>query len=75
MTSGIPLIAECEFAGQMKRSQCFKKGMARLIGLNQDLGDDKRGTDYDVVLWTSEAVINRGSMPPEIGIIIVKGRK
>ncbi len=36
------------------------------ISLDHDLGDDRRGTGYDVVLWMEEAVILRGFRPPKI---------
>ena len=32
--------------------------------LDHDLGDDARGTGYDVVLWIEEAVATRGFRPP-----------
>jgi len=34
------------------------------ISLDHDLGDDERGTGYDVVLWIEEAVALRGFHPP-----------
>lgn len=34
------------------------------ISLDHDLGDDNRGTGYDVVLWIEEAVIVRNFWPP-----------
>lgn len=36
------------------------------ISLDHDLGDDVRGTGYDVVLWIEEAVITRGFVPPRM---------
>ena len=36
------------------------------ISLDHDLGDDKRGTGYDVILWIEEAVALRGFSPPII---------
>lgn len=36
------------------------------ISLDHDLGDDQRGTGYDVVLWIEEAVVTRGFKPPKI---------
>lgn len=38
------------------------------ISLDHDLGDDARGTGYDVVLWIEEAVTTRGFMPPKIAV-------
>ena len=40
----------------------------REISLDHDLGDDDRGTGYDVVLWIEEAVATRGFKPPEIRV-------
>jgi hypothetical protein len=34
--------------------------------LDHDLGDDSRGTGYDVVLWVEEAVALRGFKPPKM---------
>lgn len=34
------------------------------ISLDHDLGDDERGTGYDVVLWIEEAVVLHGFTPP-----------
>ena len=34
------------------------------VSLDHDLGDDERGTGYDVVLWVEEAVATRGFIPP-----------
>lgn len=36
------------------------------LSLDHDLGDDERGTGYDVVLWIEEAVMTRGFKPPKI---------
>lgn len=38
------------------------------ISLDHDLGDDERGTGYDVVLWIEEAVVARGFRPPRIRV-------
>jgi hypothetical protein len=38
------------------------------ISLDHDLGDDQRGTGYDVILWIEEAVITRGFVPPKISV-------
>ncbi len=34
------------------------------LSLDHDLGDDARGTGYDVVLWIEEAVATLGFKPP-----------
>jgi hypothetical protein len=41
-------------------------GMVQEISLDHDLGDDIRGTGYDVVLWIEEAVALHGFTPPVI---------
>jgi len=42
----------------------LKSGDVTEISLDHDLGDDERGTGYDVVLWIEEAVITQGFKPP-----------
>ena len=34
------------------------------LSLDHDLGDDDRGTGYDVILWVEEAVATRAFVPP-----------
>lgn len=41
-----------------------KKGVVSEIGLDHDLRDDIRGTDYDVILWTEKDVITKDFKPP-----------
>lgn len=43
-------------------------GIVSEISLDHDLGDDNRGTGYDVILWIEEAVANRGFQPPLIKV-------
>lgn len=38
------------------------------ISLDHDLGDDERGTGYDVILWIEEAVITQGFSSPKIHV-------
>lgn len=38
------------------------------ISLDHDLGDDEKGTGYDVVVWIEEAVVTRGFKPPIIKV-------
>ncbi|MBC3873484.1 hypothetical protein H8K55_07795 [Undibacterium sp. LX15W] len=38
------------------------------ISLDHDLGNDERGTGYDVVLWIEEAVALRGFIPPKMTV-------
>lgn len=44
----------------------LEAGGVTVVSLDHDLGNDKRGTGYDVVLWIEEAVVLRGFVPPEI---------
>ena len=44
----------------------LKTGNVKLVSLDHDLGDDQRGTGYDVILWIEEAIATRGFQPPEI---------
>lgn len=41
-------------------------GQVERISLDHDLGDDTRGTGYDVVLWIEEMVATSGFKPPQI---------
>jgi len=38
------------------------------LSLDHDLGDDLRGTGYDVVRWIEEAVVLREFTPPRIAV-------
>ena len=40
------------------------QGAVDEISLDHDLGDDQRGTGYDVVLWGERAFVERGFEPP-----------
>ncbi len=46
----------------------LETGKVTEISLDHDLGDDERGTGYDVVLWIEEAVITKGFVPPKIAV-------
>ena len=46
----------------------LETGRVTEISLDHDLGDDERGTGYDVVLWIEEAVITRGFVPPRMQV-------
>ena len=46
----------------------LSSGVVSEISLDHDLGDDQRGTGYDVILWIEEAVATRGFCPPTIGV-------
>ena len=38
------------------------------VSLDHDLGDDQRGTGYDVILWIEKEVITNGFIPPKISV-------
>ena len=44
----------------------LETGQVTEISLDHDLGDDRRGTGYDVVKWIEEAVCTRGFRPPRV---------
>jgi hypothetical protein len=46
----------------------LKTGKVSEISLDHDLGDDQRGTGYDVILWIEEKVIIHGFTPPNIKV-------
>lgn len=48
--------------------ELLKTGRVTDISLDHDLGDDERGTGYDVVLWIEEAVVVNGFNPPLIKV-------
>jgi hypothetical protein len=46
----------------------LKTGKVEEISLDHDLGDDERGTGYDVVLWIEEAVATQDFVPPRMKV-------
>ena len=46
--------------------ELLKTGQVTDLSLDHDLGDDERGTGYDVVLWIEEAMATGSFMPPRI---------
>jgi hypothetical protein len=46
----------------------LKSGLVEEISLDHDLGDDSRGTGYDVILWIEQAVALHGFLPPKIHV-------
>ncbi|MEN4920871.1 cyclic-phosphate processing receiver domain-containing protein [Achromobacter spanius] len=46
----------------------LESGSVEEISLDHDLGDDDRGTGYDVILWMEEAVAVHGFRPPRIHV-------
>lgn len=48
--------------------ELLKTGKVIEVSLDHDLGDDDRGTGYDVVLWIEEAVFSNGFIPPAIKV-------
>lgn len=48
--------------------QLLKSGEVTEISLDHDLGDDERGTGYDVLLWLEEQVVVNGMTPPKMRV-------
>ena len=48
--------------------ELLKAGTVTDISLDHDLGDDDRGTGYDVVLWIEEQVALHGFVPPAMKV-------
>ena len=46
----------------------LESGNVSEISLDHDLGDDERGTGYDVVLWLEEQVMTRGFIAPKMSV-------
>lgn len=46
----------------------LKTGFVEEISLDHDLGDDNKGTGYDVLIWIENAVVMDGFNPPKIKI-------
>ena len=46
----------------------LKSGQVAHVSLDHDLGNDDRGTGYDVILWIKQAVALEGFNPPKIKI-------
>lgn len=46
----------------------LKTGFVEEISLDHDLGDDNKGTGYDVLVWIENAVVMEGFNPPKIKI-------
>jgi hypothetical protein len=46
----------------------LKTGRVEQLSLDHDLGDDERGTGYDVLLWIEEAVAARRLEPPRVTV-------
>jgi hypothetical protein len=44
----------------------LESGQVEELSLDHDLGDDVRGTGYDVILWIEQAVALHGFVPPKI---------
>jgi len=43
----------------------LKAGGVEEVSLDHDLGDDQRGTGYDVILWIEEAIVLNGFFRPK----------
>lgn len=48
--------------------ELLRTGQVTDISLDHDLGDDLRGTGYDVIVWIEVAVATQGFAPPSITV-------
>ena len=48
--------------------ELVKTRLVTEISLDHDLGNDERGTGYDVVLWIEEQVALHGFVPPKMSV-------
>jgi hypothetical protein len=48
--------------------ELLEQGGVTDLSLDHDLGDDLRGTGYDVLSWIEEAVATRAFQPPHIEV-------
>lgn len=48
--------------------ELLKKEKVTDLSLDHDLGDDDRGTGYDVILWIEEAVATTDFVPPRMKV-------
>ena len=48
--------------------ELLKTGDVTEVSLDHDLGDDDRGTGYDVLLWLEEQVVVNGVSPPKLRV-------
>ncbi len=48
--------------------ELLRTGQVTDLSLDHDLGDDQRGTGYDVVVWIEEEVALNGFHPPRIKV-------
>ena len=46
----------------------LKTGKVKQLSLDHDLGNDDKGTGYDVLLWIERAVFIDGFVPPTIAV-------
>ena len=48
--------------------QLLIRGGVTHVSLDHDLGDDTKGTGYDVILWIEEQVVLHNFVPPNINV-------
>lgn len=48
--------------------ELLKTGKVTELSLDHDLGNDERGTGYDILLWLEEQVVCNDFIPPVIHI-------
>jgi len=49
--------------------EILKTGTVTHLSLDHDLGNDKRGKGYDVLLWIEEQVARHDFVPPEVMLV------
>lgn len=47
----------------------LKTNSIEILSLDHDLGDDQRGTGYDVLLWLEQEVVTKGFQPPKTIVV------
>lgn len=48
--------------------ELLETGEVTELSLDHDLGDDERGTGYDVIVWIERAVATEGFRPPTMRV-------
>ena len=67
---GLDSVFRFDFTGQSHvwGTNSYVVRKCSLIFKDHDLGDDDRGTGYDVILWIEDAVFTKGFMAPKIRV-------
>ena len=49
--------------------ELLKTGKIKVLSLDHDLGDDDKGTGYDVLAWIEREAYTNGFVPPKLILI------